>query len=351
MDFRYALYLIFINTLLSFSSSSFAFDVRYAPAYCEPHALTLVIKNKTFEPQRVWTQLHLTDELQETFYEIGPKTELKIKGTDFLPSRMGFSIKSLVRNTLEIKTLCTESANIPLSALTSPQVSHWFPISVKTVKVHLLNLFLKSHSVQLRAFNKLGAEVDKKEIQLEKYYDTHSFKWSFPEDISRVDVVGQERLHSLILFDFQDEEKLSPAVALKPVTLPTDTSKTYFLVSTKNSNPEEAFVIALDDPQTIATAREQIKNPDLEKIVVAGIELGNGGFNRAFLSRDKSPYSWSVSRVDAFADFAHIDCDGSPDLTEERLKQKLNEGGSICFWRYRVVKELTPQEVASGKLN
>ncbi len=69
-----------------------------------------------------------------------------------------------------------------------------------------------------------------------------------------------------------------------------------------------------------------------------------------FFQKDKSPYSWSVNRVDAFADFAHIDCDGSPDITEERLMQKLNEGGRICFWRYRVVRELKAEEVSSGKL-
>ena len=95
----------------------------------------------------------------------------------------------------------------------------------------------------------------------------------------------------------------------------------------------------------------EIKNPMLAKIVVAGIELGNGGFNRALLAKDKVPYSWSVYRVDAFADFAHIDCDGSPELVEERIAQRLSEGGRICFWRYRVVRELKPSEINSGSLS
>ncbi len=96
---------------------------------------------------------------------------------------------------------------------------------------------------------------------------------------------AQERVSSLLTYDSEGEEKLSPASALKPVTLPVDTGKTYFLVSTKEAKPDEAFVIALQDPKMIATAREQIQNPTLEKIVVAGIELGNGGFNRAFFSK------------------------------------------------------------------
>ncbi|WP_374080254.1 hypothetical protein [Bdellovibrio bacteriovorus] len=346
-----------IKTTLGISSFIFlthlsaqATDVLYAPAFCEPEALTIMVSNKTSEPQRLWTQVRFDGELQELHHDLDAKSQIKISGTRFLPSKMAFSVKSWTKNSLQITARCEESLSIPLSDLTSSQVSHWLPSSVKSVKVHLLNLFLKSNTVKLQAFNKGGAVIGEKEVLLKNYYDTESFKWTLPENASRVEVVGQERLHSLLFYDSIGVEKLSPAVAMAPVRLPASTNKTYFLVSTKNARPEEAFVIALDDATQIATAREQIRNPSLEKIIVAGIELGNGGFNRAFFSRDKSPYSWSVNRVDAFADFAHIDCDGSPDLTEERLMMKLNEGGRICFWRYRIIKELSSSEVSSGTL-
>ncbi len=327
-----------------------ASDVVYAPAFCAPEHLTLVVTNKTSEPQRVWTQVRFEDEIQEMHHDIEPKSKVSLRGSEFLATKMGFSLKSWNKNTLQITASCENSPSIPLSDLTSSQVSHWLPSSVKTVKIHLLNLFLKSNKVKLKAFSRASVLIEEKELTLEKYYDTSSLKWTLPSEIARIEIEGQERLNSVLFYDQQGEEKISPALALKPVSLPADAKKTYFLVSTKESRPDEAFVIALEDTQMIATAREQIRNPQLEKIVVAGIELGHGGFNRAFLARDKSPYSWSVNRVDAFADFAHIDCDGSPDLTEERLLQKMNEGGRICFWRYRVVKELTFQEVSSGKL-
>ncbi|MEK2645392.1 BP74-related protein [Bdellovibrio sp. BCCA] len=350
MDFSIKTTLGISSFVLLTSLSAQASDVVYVPAYCAPQALTVFVTNKTSEPQRLWTQVRFDGELQELHHDIDAKSQIKIAGTQFLPSQMGFSIKSWTKNSLQITTRCDESLSIPLSDLTSPQVSHWLPSNVKSVKVHLLNLFLKSNSVKLQAFNKAGSVIGEKEVLIEKYYDTSSFKWTLPENAARIEVVGQERLHSLMFYDQFGEEKLSPAVALKPVSFSLDDQKTYFLVSTKDARPEESFVIALKDDQQIATAREQIKNPALEKIIVAGIELGNGGFNRAFKSRDKSPYSWSVNRVDAFADFAHIDCDGSPDLTEERLEQKLNEGGRICFWRYRIIKELSASEVASGTL-
>lgn len=339
--------LLFI-LLFIFSGSVYGFDIKYVPAYCEPKDLNLIVSNKTSESQIFWTQIRFETELQEHFHEIDPFTEIKIPGNEFLANKTSFSVKYLERNSLQIRSSCKGTVDIPLSDLTSSQVSHFLPSAVRTLKVHLLNLFLKSNLIKLKAYNKHGTEIDSKEILLEKYYDTLAFKWSFTQEVTRIDIDGAERLHSLLFYVLADEEKLSPAIALKPVVLPLDFSKTYFLVSTKDARPEDAFVIALSDQQKINTAREQIKNPQLEKIIVAGIGLGNGGFNRAFLSRDKSPYSWSVTSVDAFADFAHIDCDGSPDLTEERLMQKLNEGGRICFWRYRIIKELSPQEVALG---
>lgn len=328
-----------------------ASDVVYAPAFCDPAGLTVTVTNTTSEAQRVWTQVRFDDELREDFHDVAPKAQIHIPGSTFLSDTSGFSMKSWEKKSLQFSASCDDGPHISLENLTSPEVTHWLPSAIKTVKIHLLNLFLKSNAVTVKAFSRSGSLLGEKQVVISKYYDTESFKWTLPEAISRVEIVGQERLHSWLLYEAQGVEKPAPALAVKPVSLKIDTNKTYFLISTKEARPEESFVIALDDPQKIATAREQIKNKSLEKIVVAGIELGHGGFNRAFSSRDKSPYSWSVNRVDAFADFAHISCDGSPDLTEERLMQNLNEGGRICFWRYRVVRELTAQEVRSGKLN
>jgi hypothetical protein len=261
-----------------------------------------------------------------------------------------FALKSLNSKAFRFSLSCEEGPTWTAGSLTSPQVTHYVPDGSRSFKIYLSNLFLKKQKVSLRAYSKTQNLIAEQEITLENSYDTKTIKWSLTEDVSRIDVVGTDRLHSDIFFIQNNKEIQSPGLVGHPTRLPASEEKTYFLVSTKSASTDEAFVIALDDPAKIATAREQISNPSLEKIIVAGVELGDGGYNRAFLSRDKSPYSWSVNRVDAFADFAHIDCDGSPDLMEERLEQKLSEGGRICFWRYRVVRELTLEEVRSGVL-
>ncbi len=143
--------------------SAQANDVVYAPAFCEPAALTLFVKNTTQEPQRLWTQVRNGDDLQELYYDLDPRSEMKIRGSQFLNSKMGFSIKSWTANSLQITADCTESIRVPLSEITSSRVSHYLPVNTKAVKIHLLNLFLKSNSVKLKAFNKEGTVVEKKE--------------------------------------------------------------------------------------------------------------------------------------------------------------------------------------------
>lgn len=350
MDFGIKTFITLGSLILLQSLPAVASQTFYSPALCAPEELTVTIVNKSRTFQRIWTQVRLDEELDEIHQDLEAGETVKIRGTSFLNEKQGFSVKAWDRNTVSVTSSCAESFSTPLTDLTSPNVSHWLPGSVKTVKLYLLNLYLKSNAVKLTAYNRDGTVLGEKNLTLEKHYVTHEVKWTLSDEITRIDVKGTERLHSLLFYDSGLGEQVSPATALAPVYLNVDRSKTYFLVSTKDASPNEAFVIALDAPDTIATAREQIRNPGLEKIVIAGIELGHGGFNRAFQARDKAPYSWSVNRVDAFADFAHIDCDGSPDIVEERLLKKLNEGGRICFWRYRVVRELSAEEVASGKL-
>lgn len=349
MDFSIKTYIGIGSLILLTSLNATASQIFYAPALCEPEELTLFVKNKSAEPQRLWAQLHYGDELDEINYDVDAKSEMKIRGTQFLPTKMAFSLKTWEKETLQITAVCKTGLKTVLTSQTSPVATHYVPSKATAVQLHVLNLYLKKQSIQLVAYASSGAIVGRKEILLEKYYDTNQMKWTLPENTARLEVRGEQRLHSLVHFDTATDYQQSPALPTV-VSQKVDPSKSYFLVSTRDAKPEEGFVIALDQADLIATAREQVKNKELHKIIVAGIELGNAGYNRAMLAKDKAPYSWSVNRVDAFADFAHIDCDGSPDIVEERLGQRLNEGGRICFWRYRIVRELTAAEVNSGNL-
>ncbi len=325
-------------------------EVFHGIVNCAPTELTLEIKNQSRSWQRAWTQVRNKGQIDEIQWSIEPGKTLHIQGSEFLNLEKNFSVKTVDTTTLRLSSSCKNGSRLLLISLVSANATHYLPSQVKTIKVSLTNLYIRKQVLTLRAFNKNKALIAERKEALENSYDTQFFKWTLPEDISFIEVQGPQRMSSQVLFESSGKESQSPGISPTPTMVSADSTKTYFMVSTK-STAEESFVIALDNNQQIETARDQIRNPALEKIVVAGIELSHGNNNRNFLSRDKAVYSWHVNRVDAFADFAHIDCDGSPDLTEERLEQKLTEGGRICFWRYRVVRELTLDEVNSGILS
>jgi len=336
--------------ILITQSKALASEIFYAPALCSPSELTLTVTNTSADSQRAWIQTRVDQDLDEVEQVMEPHSQLKISGADFLNATQAFSIKAAEENTLFALVQCDSEPALVLGKHTSPVVAHTFSSPTQSLKIHLMNLFLQTNKIGLTAFDQQGEVVESKTITLNNSYDTQSLKWILSKPVVRLEIKGEARLHSEVLYESQNKELQSPAQVTSYSSFDVDTAKTYFLVSTHEKKPEQGFVIALDDPQKIAKAREQVAHPELEKIVVAHIELNSGNHNRAFMSSDKSPYSWSVSQVYSFSDVALIDCDGSPDLIEEHLEKKLLEGGHICFWRYRVVRELSPLEVATGLL-
>src|SRR5690606_10258541 len=105
-----------------------------------------------------------------------------------------------------------------------------------------------------------------KEIVIQNYYDTVNLKWNLSSKVQRIEILSTERLNSFVFFeDLRGAEKQSLGTPLGAPALSADPSKVYFLVSTKNSPALESFVIAMNDPKMINTAREQIRNPASEK--------------------------------------------------------------------------------------
>lgn len=321
----------------------------YSPLTCPPEEMQIQATNLGKQDLRFWTQVRQGEEIEEIPIDIGAKSSLTLRGTYFLNEARGFSIKTWEPEQMRFQLSCYGLPSVQLKTEHSPSQAFRFQRPIRHVKAYFTNLYLKQNEVRLTAFDRMGRSLSSKNFILKNHYDTHEFKWSFDTSVSRIEMQAENRTSAVLTYEQLEKEYVAYGEALSPRRLPASREEVYFLVSTKSKNAE-SFVIGLKDPEKIATAREQIQNPLLEKIIVGGVQLGHGNTNRSFSQKNKAPYSWSVFRVDAFADFAHIDCDGSPDLVEERLLQRLNEGGRICFWRYRVIKELSLEEVQSGVL-
>lgn len=109
-----------------------------------------------------------------------------------------------------------------------------------------------------------------------------------------------------------------------------------------NGDRSQSFVVEISDPELIRQAREQIRSPGdfRARILIGEIGTGSGGVNQDLDARYSASWSWHVSRVLTFAEFASIACDGSPEFVEDFLLAWLGSRSPICFWNYRIIREL-----------
>lgn len=134
-----------------------------------------------------------------------------------------------------------------------------------------------------------------------------------------------------------------------------DPDAVYFLVSEQEAFHGDSFIIPLTDPDHIAHARLLIEDPEKagEPIVVASIEECNAcnGINRDLLNNG-ARWSWCVANVEGFADITAEIYDGWPTYAEENFDEWYETtNGMIGFWSYTVTRELTAQEVLTGRLD
>jgi hypothetical protein len=112
-----------------------------------------------------------------------------------------------------------------------------------------------------------------------------------------------------------------------------------------NGSHDQSFIFYSEDPLVIDEARRQINEPAKRKILIAKVQQGHDNTNRDISSSLRTPWSWSVSQVYGFASIASHDCSGNPQLLEDFLVPWLIAEQNICFWGYKIQRELNPLDV------
>ena len=131
-----------------------------------------------------------------------------------------------------------------------------------------------------------------------------------------------------------------------PVTMSPPTDGHFFLLT--NSQKNQSYVVNITNPKLVSEARDQIQNPNSTsgRILIGQVGKNSGGFNRDFNDTKKTPWTWHVDTVLHFAELASQDCDGSPEMLEEMALPWIENSGVICFWNYKVTKELKASEIS-----
>lgn len=170
--------------------------------------------------------------------------------------------------------------------------------------------------------------------------------WQSPEALtlnSRIQVTSSNRLPAMVA----SSDAIQALHFAVPTRLNTDKNAVYFLLS--NSRKSESFVVRMTDAKQIQEARNQLNHTQTPRILNARITTESQDYNRDFNHANRAPWGWSVSEINSFADFCHIDLDGSPSSVDQFLPLWLAKGSTICFWDYYLEKELTPEQVSLGR--
>ncbi len=317
-----------------FSAQAHA-KVLFWPDLCA--SPTLTIENKTSVEKNFWLQKFTADDLGETEYTLASKQILKIDLTKQNEAERSALLHFNDENALSVQYSC-EAVTYPATDLDGADITYK-KIPNRHPKLWLQNIFTGRNTVQIDYRDAAMKVLKGRAVQLDSQETLslveNNVNWSY------LTVSSSNRLISYLL----DENGSNSAYKTAPHVSPAPTDGSYFLVNSKNSG-DDSYVVKITDPQLIEKARFYAQHPETEKIVFATVQKDHQDYNRNMSLKTKPLWSWSATEVTGFGDFGSTSCNGQPQELEDRVDKWIDGIGRICFWSYRIKKELTPAEVS-----
>lgn len=343
-------YLFLLQLILGLAIICLSFelkaDVLHWAQFCEQAELQ--IQNNSQHEVQVWLQKFSPDLISETNFAIPALKTISVPLQKH-NSQDRFSLLHFVNKTdLNVQLQCLNQT-LPTQNYEGG-VYYFRPSDLTENKLWLQNLFSDTNSVQIELLNQKNQLVAEYKISLGSY-EQRNFK--IPLATSSWSLMRVTAENRISVFNISSNSVEKPIYVQPQTSLqkPEDENASYFLVMTSSKSSlqtADSFIVKITDPHLIQVAREQISTPSLEKIVFGRIQKGHGGFNRNWVKSEKPLWSWSVSEVTNIADLGSTACNGIPQVVENRIDQWLNDPGKICFWSYRIRKELTKEQVERG---
>lgn len=327
--------------LILLATSTAASEVFRWPKLCANQ--TVSVENKSDKEQTVWLQEWQKTIQDEVDYTVPAKSKIFITIThDPSISHQDYSILGLDHTKdLKVETYCNLRDVVTADSLEGGVV--YYKINPRAVnEVQLKNLFPGRNTFFIEDLS-----LVKKSAPLQIDVEGRDlFKFTLkPEPTSTwVKITALERFKSYLN---TSSNVVKPAL-VEPQRSIASTDEKYFLMGSYD-NTGDQFVIKIKDPVMVQKARDQITNPQLQKIVFAKIALGSQGYNRNMIKKEKSFWSWSVTEVTNISDIGSTACNGFPQMLEDQAEAWVKGLGKICFWSYRIKKELSYDEVTNPK--
>jgi hypothetical protein len=311
-----------------------------SPILCPVEQQHLVVENPAKTSQPFWYQALGTLPFLEKGYEIpASSTQVFALSTDYESASTAFAIKS-PGNQLKFTAICKDtSLSWKPETQTSPWKSLRLPGSATKVSLHLVNLSPVKNEVSID----FGGGHPATSLTLPGEFTKTSLDLEIPAGVRYLKIHARGRWSGKVFTSAQKEIPLKEEVQILASVPPAR----YFLFRSPSS--QESYVVPMQNQKLIDQSLDQIAHPETKRLLVGRIDTSPDGTNRDLVSAAKSPWSWAMTEAQNYADFAHISCDGSPSVVEERLGDWIqNNGATVCFWSYRIEREVLPEEITRG---
>lgn len=337
--------LLWFGFALSLSNHALG-ESHYSPLLCPLEDTYLQVTNTSLDFQTFWFQAPGSTPFEESAGEIKPQGVLTLALADLNQGRVsGLALKAH-SPALKFSASCRGNS---LSWSLDQKVSPWKKLQVgpqeQSLQLSLTNLSHAANTVELR-FEGFWGTLKTESIPLEAEFKTLQQELQIPRGTQSITLQAPGRWIGKVLSSSQQE---IPLTDLPRKLSPPAPGPRYFLFASRDGDSQGTFVVPMVNPKLIQESLEQIAKPDSARLLVARIEKSLSGLNRDLSALMKTPWSWQVLEAQNYADFAHISCDGSPQIVEEKLNAWFHEtGGTICFWSYRVVREVSVTELTQS---
>lgn len=325
--------------MVLFTYSNVKAEVLHWPQLCEGGELH--IKNKTEKSFSVWLQKFGTNLIRETEIELSENETLNYP-LENITKDEHYSLLNLAdRLAVEVHYKCNGKI-YAANPFEGGVISYQKMISTEHMVV-VENLFAGQNKIQIDLKDKYFNVVHSEKVDLSSF-KKHFFQ--IPTSLKNWESIQIKAENKDSGFYINDSGNPKP-ISVKPQSSEIDTDSVYFVIGPR-SGEGDTFVVKITDTGMIAKARDLIKNPQKEKMLFARIQKGHSGYGRNWSKPEKSFWSWSASEVTSFDDLGSTSCNGSPQQVEDRVDFWVSDPGQICFWNYRVKKELKSSQVANG---
>ena len=329
---------LFISLLVTFISSTALPTVLHWP---ECSVGELSIQNKTTSEKKIWLQK----------FDPILKAELAI---DLLPSeiqKLTITRKNTtVRNALlhfanpkdiDVVYRCVDKYFLVTSIEGGLQTFRKSDLPAQTV--YLKNLYSAKNNFKIEILNRFRQPI---QTLFATMNSNEQKKLTLPKnpDLTYVRISAVNKFSA---FNLNSTGSQNPMIVDAQV-VPQNPNGAYFEISPRTGTGD-SFTVLINDSKMIASARLQISDPHLEKMLFAKIQKGHNNQNRNLASITKSFWNWSVTEVTNIADIGSTACNGLPQIVDDRIDSWITDPGRICFWTYRIKREVPAAEISTGQ--